>query len=31
MFAMEVGFENLSHFSYEFKKQFGYPPTQLLK
>lgn len=27
----EVGFENLSHFSYAFKKQFGYPPTQLLK
>jgi AraC-like DNA-binding protein len=27
----EVGFENLSHFSYAFKKQFGYPPSQLLK
>jgi AraC-like DNA-binding protein len=27
----KVGFENLSHFSYAFKKQFGYPPTQLLK
>ena len=27
----EVGFENLSHFSYAFKKQFGYSPTQLLK
>jgi len=26
----EVGFENLSHFSYIFKKQFGYPPTELL-
>ncbi|RYY43115.1 MAG: AraC family transcriptional regulator [Chitinophagaceae bacterium] len=26
----EVGFENLSHFSYVFKKQFGYAPTQLL-
>lgn len=24
----EVGFENLSHFSYAFKKQFGYNPTQ---
>jgi len=22
----EVGFENLSHFSYAFKKQYGYPP-----
>lgn len=26
----EVGFENLSHFSYAFKKHFGYAPTQLL-
>jgi AraC-like DNA-binding protein len=26
----EVGFENLSHFSYAFKKQFGYAPTALL-
>lgn len=26
----EVGFENLSHFSYVFKKQFGYAPTELL-
>lgn len=26
----EVGFENLSHFSYAFKKQFGYSPTDLL-
>lgn len=27
----EVGFENLSHFSYAFKKQFGYAPTALLE
>lgn len=27
----ETGFENLSHFSYAFKKQFGYPPTELTK
>jgi len=27
----EVGFENLSHFSYAFKKQFGYAPTDLLE
>jgi AraC-like DNA-binding protein len=26
----EVGFENLSHFSYAFKKHFGYAPTDLL-
>lgn len=26
----ETGFENLSHFSYAFKKQFGYAPTVLL-
>lgn len=25
----EVGFENLSHFSYAFKKHFGYSPTAL--
>jgi AraC-like DNA-binding protein len=25
----EVGFENLSHFSYAFKKQFGHSPTEL--
>ena len=25
----EVGFENLSHFSYVFKKRFGYSPTAL--
>jgi AraC-like DNA-binding protein len=25
----EVGFENLSHFSYAFKKHFGYAPSQL--
>jgi AraC-like DNA-binding protein len=27
----EVGFENLSHFSYAFKKHFGYSPTQLIE
>ena len=27
---LEVGFENLAHFSVAFKKQFGYPPTALL-
>lgn len=27
----EIGFENLSHFSYAFKKQFGYPPTAVSK
>ncbi len=27
----EVGFENLSHFSFAFKKHFGYAPTQLLE
>lgn len=25
----EVGFENLSHFSFAFKKHFGYTPTEL--
>ncbi len=28
---LDLGFETLSHFSFAFKKQFGYPPTQLLK
>lgn len=27
---LEVGFENLSHFSYAFKKHFGYVPTDLI-
>jgi AraC-like DNA-binding protein len=27
----ETGFENLSHFSYAFKKHFGYTPTSLLE
>jgi len=26
----ETGFENLSHFSFAFKKKFGYAPTELL-
>jgi AraC-like DNA-binding protein len=26
---LDVGFENLSHFSYAFKKRFGYNPTSL--
>ncbi|WP_310588831.1 helix-turn-helix domain-containing protein [Dyadobacter flavalbus] len=26
---LEVGFEDLSHFSYVFKKQFGKAPSQL--
>ncbi len=26
----EVGFENLSHFSFAFKKHFGYAPTELI-
>lgn len=25
---LDLGFEDLSHFSYTFKKQFGYPPTE---
>lgn len=28
---LEVGFEDLSHFSFAFKKFFGVPPTQLRK
>ena len=27
---LEVGFENLAHFSFAFKKQFGYSPTALV-
>ena len=27
---LEVGFENLSHFSFAFKKYYGYPPTAAL-
>jgi AraC-like DNA-binding protein len=27
----EIGFENISHFSFAFKKQFGYSPTQLVE
>jgi len=27
---LEVGFENLSHFSYAFKKQYGYAPTEVV-
>lgn len=26
----EIGFENLSHFSYAFKKHFGYAPTEVI-
>ncbi|WP_148230661.1 helix-turn-helix domain-containing protein [Chitinophaga pinensis] len=26
---LEVGFENLSHFSFAFKKQYGMTPTEL--
>jgi len=28
---LETGFENLSHFSYAFKKHFGLTPTELIK
>jgi AraC family transcriptional regulator, exoenzyme S synthesis regulatory protein ExsA len=28
---LETGFENLSHFSYAFKKQFGYAPTEVIE
>jgi AraC-like DNA-binding protein len=28
---LEVGFENLSHFSFAFKKHFGYSPRQLME
>ncbi|WP_113653247.1 helix-turn-helix domain-containing protein [Pedobacter namyangjuensis] len=28
---LELGFESLSHFSYAFKKQFGYSPTELTR
>lgn len=27
---LEIGFENLSHFSYAFKKQFGMAPTEVV-
>lgn len=27
---LEVGFENLSHFGYAFKKHFGYAPTEII-
>lgn len=27
----ETGFENLSHFSYAFKKHYGYAPTELVR
>ena len=26
---LETGFENLSHFSFAFKKHFGYAPTEV--
>lgn len=28
---LEVGFEDLSHFSYAFKKEFGYSPAQVVE
>ncbi|WP_257668152.1 helix-turn-helix domain-containing protein [Parapedobacter tibetensis] len=28
---LELGFESLSHFSYAFKKQFGYAPTEITR
>jgi AraC-like DNA-binding protein len=28
---LEVGFEDLSHFSFAFKKYFGYPPADVAK
>nr|WP_288811000.1 helix-turn-helix domain-containing protein [uncultured Sphingobacterium sp.] len=28
---VDLGFENLSHFSYAFKKHFGYSPKSLTK
>ncbi|MFB6456803.1 helix-turn-helix transcriptional regulator [Chitinophaga sp. Hz27] len=30
-FYLDLGFEDLSHFSYAFKKQYGHSPTELLK
>jgi len=28
---LDLGFEDLSHFSFAFKKLFGHTPTQLIK
>ena len=28
---LEVGFENLSHFGYAFKKRYGYAPTEIVE